>query len=79
MKITNVKDIEAFQDAVRKCTGEVYLSSADGDFYNLKSSLSQYLAIADLIRDKNEELELFAKLPKDQLILMNFLSKLEQN
>lgn len=76
MKIKSTKDIEAFKTAIDKCEGEVWLESIYGDKYNLKSSLSQYIAMADLLRDKNENLELFARLPQDQAILMEFLSTL---
>lgn len=77
MKIRNLKDINSFKNAIAKCRGEVWLESVYGDKYNLKSELSQYVAMADLLRDKKENLELFARLPEDQSILMNFLRTLE--
>lgn len=77
MKIKSMKDIEAFKTAINKCEGEVWLESVYGDKYNLKSALSQYIAMADLLRDKKENLELFARLPQDQAILMEFLSTLD--
>lgn len=77
MKIRNLKDIESFKEAIAKCRGEVWLESIYGDVYNLKSELSQYVAMADLLRDKTENLELFARLPEDQAILMEFLRTLE--
>lgn len=77
MKIRNLKDINSFKNAIAKCRGEVWLESVYGDKYNLKSELSQYIAMADLLRDKKENLELFARLPEDQAILMDFLRTLE--
>ena len=47
-------------EAIAQCGGDVWLESKYGDKYNLKSALSQYVAMADLLRDKNGDLELFA-------------------
>lgn len=77
MKIRNLKDIENFKKVINECEGPVWLESIHGDHYNLKSELSQYIAMVDLIRDKNEDLELFAQLPADQARLGAFLSTLE--
>lgn len=76
MKIKNLKDVEAFKAAIAQCGGDVWLESKYGDKYNLKSALSQYIAMADLLRDQDGELELFANRPEDQAILMQFLSSL---
>ena len=77
MKIKSLQDIDAFKQAISRCQGDVWLESIYGDRYNLKSALSQYIAMAELLRDKNGDLELFAHLPEDQMILMEFLSTLE--
>lgn len=77
MKITSLEDLENFKEVINKCEGEVWLESIYGDKYNLKSALSQYIAFADLLRDKKGELELFAQLPKDEAILIDYLSTLE--
>lgn len=76
MKIKSLQDVEAFKQAIDKCRGDVWLESVYGDKYNLKSALSQYIAMAELLRDKNGDLELFARLPEDQAILMEFLATL---
>lgn len=72
MKITNLQEIDEFKKAIDACEGDVWLESIYGDRYNLKSALTQYVAIADLMRDKNGDLELFAKLPQDEMRLMKF-------
>ena len=51
MKINNLRDVEAFKEAIAQCGGDVWLESKYGDKYNLKSALSQYVAMADLLRD----------------------------
>lgn len=78
MKIRSVEDIELFKAALDKCEGRVWLESVYGDRYNLKSTLSQYVALGALLRDKNEELELFASDKKDEAILMQFMQELEE-
>lgn len=75
MKIESLADVEEFKAVINACKGEVWLESVYGDKYNLKSALTQYVAIADLMRDNKGELELFAKLPEDESRLMEFFAK----
>lgn len=75
MKINSIADIEEFKSIINACEGEVWLESVYGDRYNLKSALTQYIAIADLMRDNKGELELFAKLPEDEAKLMDFFAR----
>lgn len=66
MKLTNVHQIEDFLAAVNKSHGEVYLTSIYGDKYNLKSQLSQYIAIGALLGNRGEELELWCTSKEDE-------------
>lgn len=66
MKINSAIKVQELLSAVDKCRGDVYLQSERGDCYNLKSQLSKYVAIAALIEDKHEELELFCKFKEDE-------------
>lgn len=59
MKIKNIKNVETFLEVVNGCKGEVTLTSVYGDKYNLKSALTQYVAVAALLGDHGEELELW--------------------
>ena len=59
MKIKNIKNVETFLSVVNECKGEVTLTSVYGDKYNLKSALTQYVAVAALLGDHGEELELW--------------------
>lgn len=77
MKLKSLTDVENFKAVINKCEGEVWLESIYGDRYNLKSALSQYVAFADLLRDKNGDLELFAKLPSDEVMLMEYIATLD--
>lgn len=79
MKFTNEIETSAFKDCLDSCRGPVYLCSQYGDRYNMKSQLNYYLAIADLIRDKGQELEIYASNREDEARLLNFLLKYQKN
>lgn len=76
MKLTNIKDVQKFIETVNACEHEVYLKSVEGDVFNLKSSLSQYIAIGRLIEDAGESLELFAQTREDEARLLKMLTEL---
>ncbi len=76
MRLTNVKDVQQFINVVNSCEHEVYLKSLEGDIFNLKSSMSQYIAIGRLIQESGDSLELFANDKNDQIRLLNFLHEL---
>lgn len=48
-------DFEDFIKAVEKCSGDVFLETADGDSLNLKSRLCQMLGLATILA--NTEIE----------------------
>ena len=52
------------------------MKSIEGDVFNLKSSLSQYLAVGRLIEESGDNLELFAQTREDEVLLLNMLSEL---
>lgn len=73
MKLRTITDIERFRNTINSCSGAVWLESAMGDKFDLKSVFSQYVAIGRLIEDHNEELEIFASLPEDGAKILAFL------
>lgn len=75
MKLNNINDLKAFQKIIDECEGEVWLESTFGDKYNLKSTLSQYVAIGELIANRGDDLELFASNQSDTMKLIDFLGK----
>lgn len=77
MKLTNVKDVEKFIEVVNSCKSDVYLKSVEGDVFNLKSSMSRYVAIGRLIEESGDSLELFASSKEDEALLINFLFQLD--
>lgn len=73
MKLKNAAQVGEFLAAVNKCKGEVYLTSQYGDKFNLKSQLSQYIAIAALVNAAGEDLELFCENKDDEGIMMTYI------
>lgn len=75
MKFTDKSQIEDFLAVVRECKGDVILSSIYGDRYNLKSSLSPYLAVAALLGEHGDELELWCMDRNDEALFMKFFNE----
>lgn len=73
MKLKDAAQVSDFLQAVNKCSKEVYLISQYGDKFNLKSQLSQYIAIAALVNQAGEDLELFCESKDDEAIMMNYI------
>lgn len=72
MRISNKIQLHEFLKTVDMARGDVYLKSAFGDCYCLKSELSKYVAIGSLLSDKAEELELFCDHREDEALFLNF-------
>ena len=70
MRLRSEAVVQEFLDAVSQCGGDVYLKSPEGDIFNLKSSMSRYIAIGRLIEEQGDTLELFADRKEDQARLM---------
>ncbi|NLZ83673.1 MAG: polya polymerase [Clostridiales bacterium] len=76
MKIMNITDINGFFKVVDACEGKVELVTGEGDRLNLKSKLSQYVALANVFSDgKIDELEIVAYEQEDIKRLIDFMYK----
>lgn len=75
MRLTNSKNILEFKFAVSKCIGDVWLQDGAGTRLNLKSFISQYIAIGELLQDRGEELELFCENKEDEANFMKFFNE----
>ena len=75
MKIQNIKNIDKLFEIIDHCKGKVELVTNEGDRLNLKSKLTQYVALAKIFSDGNivKEIELVAYEPEDTNTLFNFL------
>lgn len=74
MKIKNIIHVNKFLQAVEKCEHDVWLTSPQGDQYNLKSARSQYIAIAALLGNHGDELELWCSSKDDEQYLFDFFN-----
>lgn len=75
MRLRNIEQSDAFEAAVAKCHGEVYLTSNNGDKYNLKSYLSRYIAMAELMHDHGADLELWCDERADEQHFFQFFAE----
>ena len=75
MKITDKKTLDDFMEAVHKAKDAVYLKSPHGDVFNLKSTLSEFVAIRELIGERGDELELFCASKLDEPLFFSFFHK----
>jgi len=75
MKLNRVEDFDLFRDAVKQCSGDVYLESLHGDRYNLKSTFSQYIALWALLKNDGHNLRLTCSNPEEAALFSNFISQ----
>ena len=70
MRFTNATEVNDFMSTVENCTGSVWLEEIrarhQGDRFVLNSVFSRYVAMAALLTDKGEQLELFCQRPEDR-------------
>lgn len=79
MLLKNAKDIEALRAAIKQCEGEVLLKSCDGsETFNMKSTLSEYIAIGKLLEERGDTYEFFCARPEDEGKLLAFFYDLHQ-
>lgn len=72
MKFKTQEEVKEFLAIVDKCKGKVILTSKYGDKYNLKSILTQYIAIGALLGNRGDELELFCSNKEDEQEFFKF-------
>ena len=56
----------------------MFLESQEGDVFNLKSAMSEYIALGRLLSEQGDSLELFASNHEDEGLLLSFLAKLDE-
>lgn len=76
MKLRNIKEVEMLMQTVDSCDGDVWVESIYGDRYNLKSKLSQYVAIGKILSESGDELELYCQLKSDESKFFDLFTKL---
>ena len=78
MLLKSAKNIESLIDAVSQCKGDVILRKTDGsEIFNLKSTLSRYIAIARLCEEHGDEYEIFCMNKEDEVYMLRFFYDLD--
>lgn len=74
MKITGKLADKLLDIANTKCKGDVHLRSQYGDDFNLKSRLTQYIAISAMAAENGDALELFCDRKDDEQHFLRFFT-----
>lgn len=73
MLLKNVHDIDKLLKTIERCRDDVILRSVDGrEEFNMKSRLSQYIAIERLHREYGDQYEFFCMNKADESYLLAF-------
>lgn len=75
MKLSTTQEVRDFLQCVNKAKGQVWLEDVDGNKINLKSTLSQYIAIAALLTHHGQDMELFCQLHEDEQLFFEYFWK----
>ena len=78
MKLQNIHEVEDFRKVIHQCKDDVFLKSQEGDVFNLKSAMSEYVALGRLLSEQGDSLELFADSREDEALLLKFLAELDK-
>ena len=78
MKLQNIHEVEDFRKVIHQCKDDVFLKSKEGDVFNLKSAMSEYIALGRLLSEQGDSLELFAHRREDEGRLLHFLGELDR-
>lgn len=71
--LRDIKDLTAFREAVKQCKGEVYLLNQEKtEQFNLKSELSEFIALGKLADKHGSKYEIFCQLPSDEGYLLKY-------
>ena len=80
MLLKNVHDIDMLIKAIDQCKGDVILRSVDGkEEFNMKSRLSQYIAIERLHRECGDEYEFICMNKADEGYMLKFFYSISQS
>ena len=75
MKITGKLADKLLEIVNTKCKDDVHLRSQYGDDFNLKSRLTQYIAISAMAAENGDALELFCDSRDDEKYFMEFFEE----
>ncbi|WP_410511325.1 hypothetical protein PaeBR_14610 [Paenibacillus sp. BR2-3] len=74
MKIYKLENVDGFFEVLDKCKGVVELVTTEGDRLNLRSKLSQYVALSKMFKEAEiRDIEIVAHEPEDVDLLFRFI------
>ena len=78
MKIRNNAELKLFEETLDRCEASVLVVTAQGEQYDLKDPAQRYIGITAMLQGEGlNEPELFASSYKDEMILFDYLNKVE--
>lgn len=79
MLLKNAHDIDSLLTAVSKCRGDVILRNINQyEEFNLKSTLSRYIAIGELCKEHGDEYEVYCMDKADEGYMIQFFMELDK-
>ena len=77
MLLKNSNNVEGLVAAIAQCKGDVVLRSVDGkEEFNMKSTLSQYIAVSRLCEEYGDYYEIFCMDRTDEPYLLQFFHEM---
>ena len=76
MRNRTENDVRKFSEALDRCRRPVFLVSADGTQYNMKSANDYYSGMGRWINDTRGEMEIFTSCFDDEAVMMDFYLKM---
>ena len=79
MLLKNANNIDSLLEAVSKCRGDVILRNINQyEEFNLKSTLSRYIAIGELCKEHGDEWEVYCLNKADEGYMIQFFMGLDK-
>ena len=72
--------VKKFRAAVKQCEGDVIVRHNSGrEEFNMTSLFSDFIGLAQLMREHGDEYEVFCMNPQDEAIMMQFFHELNKS
>ncbi len=75
MNITTGNDIKAFNAALDKCTGEVWLMGPNDESYNMKNEEEYIEGMIRLTEEHDDQLGIFTTSYEDEMTMMKYFEQ----
>lgn len=80
MFLKDFAEVQDFHKVVQQCKNDVFLIKNDGsEEFNLKSALSEFIALGRLAEKYGDQYEIFCQNAADEAIIMKFYREHDEN